>query len=128
LEVNCHDNCKTFNYSLTVGPYEDCGTYEFTNTASFTTNDTGTTGSDSWTIDVNVRCAGDCTLTYGYWKTHSKYGPATPPDATWNQLPTGRTPLLPQWPDYIQVLRTNRRAATRITCWRTSISRPSSTS
>lgn len=76
------DQPKTFSYSLTVGPYADCGTYQYKNTASFTTKDTGTTGSSSWTVDVNVPCEGGCTLTPGYWKTHSNYGPA-PYDDTW---------------------------------------------
>ena len=30
-----------------------------------------------------------CTLTIGYWKTHSFYGPATPADPTWDLLPSG---------------------------------------
>ena len=37
---------------------------------------------------VNVTCtpppAPGCTATLGYWKTHSTYGPASKPDATWN--------------------------------------------
>lgn len=76
---------KTFEYSLTVGPYETCGEYTFVNIASFTTNDTGATGSDDHTVNVDVPCAGGCTLTQGYWKTHSKYGPA-PYDDTWAGL------------------------------------------
>lgn len=76
---------KTFKYSLTVGPYDVCDDYTFTNTASFTTNDTQTTGSDDHTVTVNVPCGGGCTLTQGYWKTHSKYGPA-PYDDTWNNV------------------------------------------
>lgn len=32
------------------------------------------------TEEVNT---GGCTLTQGYWKTHSSHGPATPPDAIW---------------------------------------------
>lgn len=34
---------------------------------------------------MNVPCATGCTLTPGYWKTHSKYGPA-PYDDTWAQV------------------------------------------
>ena len=79
---------KTFTYSLSVGPYDVCGMHQFTNTASFVTNDTGASGSDSWTVTVNVPCAGGCTLTQGYWKTHSEYGPA-PYDDTWDMLPDG---------------------------------------
>jgi len=30
-----------------------------------------------------------CTLTQGYWKTHSEYGPAAHPDDTWDLLPDG---------------------------------------
>jgi hypothetical protein len=76
----------TFNYSLLVGPYttEDCDVpQEFNNTATFTTTDTGATGSDDWTVIVNLICEFGCTLTQGYWKTHSLDGPAGPPDPTW---------------------------------------------
>lgn len=73
---------KTFNYSIYVGPYDTCGEYEFVNVASFVTNDTGVTGSDSWTVLVDVPCGGGCTLTQGYWKTHSVFGPA-PADDAW---------------------------------------------
>lgn len=76
--------CKsaTFTYARNVGPYDTCGDYTVDNTATFTTNDTGTTGSDSWTVQVNVPCSGGCTLTQGYWKTHSLHGPA-PYDDAW---------------------------------------------
>jgi hypothetical protein len=66
----------TFNYSRSIGPYEECGDYTVKNTATFRTTDTEITGSDSWTITVHVPCVGGCTLSQGYWKTHSKYGPA----------------------------------------------------
>lgn len=79
------DAPKTFTYSYTVGPYTTCGDFTVDNTASFVTNDTGATGSSSWTVNVNVPCAGGCTLTQGYWKTHSQYGPA-PYDDTWAQI------------------------------------------
>src|SRR4030095_15540828 len=60
-------NPKVFNYSLTfTGPA--AGTCaNFTNTAKFTTNDTGATGSDSATASV---CNFNAALTPGYWKTH----------------------------------------------------------
>jgi len=64
------------SYSCPIGPYTSCGQYSFTNTASFTTNDNGETGSDFCTVAVNVPCQTGCTLTQGYWKTHSSYGPA----------------------------------------------------
>ena len=48
--------------------------------------------TDTNTIHVVVHCDGGCTLTQGYWKTHSTYGPASKPDATWNLLPGGAGP------------------------------------
>lgn len=72
---------KTFTYTSDVGPYQACGQYEFVNTATFVTNDTGATGADSWVILADVPCNG-CTLTLGYWRTHSIYGPA-PTDDGW---------------------------------------------
>ena len=86
--VCLNDAPKTFEYSHWVGPYGTCGDYTVDNIASFVTNDTGAEGSDDWTVDVNVPCAGGCTLTQGYWKTHSDYGPA-PYDDTWALLPSG---------------------------------------
>ena len=78
---------KTFTYSRTVGPYSVCGDYTVNNTASFEAQDTQTTGSDSWTVNVNVPCAGGCSLTIGYWKTHAGFGPQA--DMV--------SPLLPQY-------------------------------
>ena len=78
--------CKqtaSYTYDLTVGPYDVCGNYNFVNVASFLSNDQGKTGSDDHTIAVTIPCGG-CTLTQGYWKTHSIYGPAAHPDDTWN--------------------------------------------
>jgi hypothetical protein len=86
LGTVCADEAPAmFEYPRYIGPYEECGNYEVPNTASFVTNDTKTEGSDSWTVDVNVPCDGGCTLTQGYWKTHSMYGPA-PYDDTWAQI------------------------------------------
>ena len=83
LGTVCTDT--TFTYSRTIGPYEECGEYQVENTADFVTNDTGTEGEDSWIIDISVPCDHGCTLTPGYWKTHSKYGPA-PYDDNWAEL------------------------------------------
>jgi hypothetical protein len=66
---------KTYTYDRTIGPYTTCGDYKIDNTATFTTNTSGTTGSSSWTVDANVPCGGGCTLTIGYWKTHAGLGP-----------------------------------------------------
>jgi hypothetical protein len=85
------DAPKTFDYSLTFGKHPDadvqleCGDNTHTNTASFETNDTGATGQDDWTVNANVACGQGCTLTQGYWKTHSDRGPA-PYDNAWKNL------------------------------------------
>jgi hypothetical protein len=69
-------------YSLTAGPYYICGDYTKDNVASLVTNDTGATRTDNWSIAVHVPCVTGCTLTPGYWKTHSAFGPA-PYDDAW---------------------------------------------
>ena len=79
----------TFTYTLPVGPYAACdpsgaGT-AFVNTASFSAP-SGATGTSSWAIAVQVPCTSSgCTLTQGYWKTHSRQGPA-PYDPRWRNL------------------------------------------
>jgi hypothetical protein len=87
VQICVDDQTKTINYSVTIGPYtpEDCGVLiGIDNTASFETNDTKATGEGSWKIEVDVVCT--CTLTQGYWKTHSEYGKA-PYDDNWAELP-----------------------------------------
>jgi hypothetical protein len=85
------DSPKTFTYSKTIGPYteEQCGDHTVDNTASFLTNDTGTTGSADASVDVTVVCEppAGCTRTIGYWKTHAGFGPQA--DVV--------SPLLPIW-------------------------------
>jgi len=102
----------TFTYSLEIGPFsepDDCGNRTVDNTATIVTNGTGTTVEDTWTIDVNVPCEGGCTLTQGYWKTHSEYGPA-PYDDTWAMLPAGAdTIFFLSEQSYYQVLWTSPR-------------------
>ena len=82
---------KTFTYTRTFGPFttDECGDHTFDNTASFETTDTGATGEDSWQVIVTVACPTGCTLTQGYWKTHSEYGPAKKADPTWDLLADG---------------------------------------
>jgi len=99
------DSSFTFNYTHTIGPYQACGDFTVDNTATFTSNDSGSTGSASWTVNVNVPCAGGCSLTPGYWKTHSSYGPA-PYDNTWASLGENTTFFL-SGKTYYQVLWTN---------------------
>jgi hypothetical protein len=77
----------TFSYSLNIGPYDQCGQYQVINTATITEIDSGATQSASWPVNVTVPCQG-CTLSQGYWKAHSEYGPASYDD-TWALLPNG---------------------------------------
>ncbi|HLE88624.1 MAG TPA: hypothetical protein VI733_01060, partial [Candidatus Limnocylindria bacterium] len=81
----------TFTYTTDIGPFEVCGPYEFTNTASFVTtddvNDTDESGSSTYTIFIDVPCPEGCTLTWGYWKTHNEsFWGGAPPDPTWELL------------------------------------------
>jgi hypothetical protein len=48
------DAPKTFTYSTTVGPFNDCGSKTVNNVASFKTNDSGAVGSASDSIAVTV--------------------------------------------------------------------------
>lgn len=82
VKVCASDALKTLTYSRDI-VYYDPGTYPVENTASFVSNDTQATSSASYNITVNVPVEG-CTLTYGYWKTHSIYGPAAHPDDAWD--------------------------------------------
>lgn len=88
-EVCVGEAPHTFEYTKSFGPFpNECVTYEFDNTASFVTNDNQETGEATSSIEIEVKCEneGGCTLTQGYWKTHSEYGPA-PSDDTWALLP-----------------------------------------
>jgi hypothetical protein len=77
---------KTFPlYTRTVGPYTTCGDRTVENTASFVTDDSQGSGSDSETVIVHVPCEEGCTYTQGYWKTHSHHGPA-PEDPDWYNI------------------------------------------
>jgi hypothetical protein len=96
---------KTFTYSRTVGAYATCGDYSVDNVASVTAQDSGATGNDGWTVGIKVPCAGGCSLTPGYWKTHSSYGPA-PYDDTW-ALVGENTTFFSSGKSYYQVLWTS---------------------
>ena len=81
----------TFTYSRTF-QFAECGPYTYTNTARLTTNDSGTTDSDTHTVNINVTCPDlGCTLTPGYWKTHGKstFASGPPYDPTWNAFKNG---------------------------------------
>ncbi|KHG64665.1 hypothetical protein QT17_11065 [Thermus sp. 2.9] len=110
--VSAAEAPRTFTYTLNVGPYA-CGPqdseYTFTNTATLTTNDTQKQTNSSWTVSVRVpACAQGCTLTQGYWKTHTKYGPAKPRDDAWDLItPDGEdSPFFLSGQSYYRVLWT----------------------
>jgi hypothetical protein len=79
---------KTFSFDRALY-CPDYGTTLIENDARFATNDTPLTGTAS--ADLSVKCdppPTGCTLTQGYWKTHSEFGPA-PFDEDWNAYVTG---------------------------------------
>ena len=80
---------QTFTYSVPV-PSSACGSFDMPNTVNLLDPHTGANvGSATDTVHVTVTCphTNGCTLTQGYWKTHSIYGPAAKPDPAWNLLP-----------------------------------------
>ena len=77
------DHSQTFTYSRTITA-ETCDSFNVENTA--TVVDGTVLDSDTVNIHVTVHCNQGCTLTQGYWKTHSARGPA-PLDDTWNLAP-----------------------------------------
>lgn len=76
---------KSFTYTRTVsyGHFPTCGDFTLDNTATFTTNDSGTTGSDSWSVLVHVPCLEGCTP--GFWQGGSglQLWDGIAPDAPW---------------------------------------------
>ncbi|MDF1562791.1 MAG: hypothetical protein P1V51_07095 [Deltaproteobacteria bacterium] len=105
LGALCFDTApQTFSYSLYLGS-ETCGTTTVENVASFVTDDTATAGQDSWIVTIELACGDGCTLTPGYWKTHSSIGPA-PYDDTWAQLPSGADTLFYDTLSYYDALWT----------------------
>jgi hypothetical protein len=66
-------NPKDFTYSRTIPiPATDCLSYD--NTATFTTNDTQTTGSDKQTVTVCRVPPADGALTMGFWQNKNGQG------------------------------------------------------
>lgn len=57
-------------------------------------------------LTTTVFNEGGCTYTYGYWKTHSEYGPASKPDPTWDILGGPDTPFFLSGQSYYEVLNT----------------------
>jgi hypothetical protein len=88
VTVYLYQSPYTENYTCPVGPFSDesCNDTSHVNRVSFETADFAFTGSDSCTVEVRLfGCGEACTLTPGYWKTHSQLGPA-PYDDTWALL------------------------------------------
>ncbi len=92
----------TFKYPR-LFKYTACGMYNEENIAAFVTNDTGATGSSSWTVNVNVACDQICTLTPGYWKTHFSDGPEAF-DSIWVSKVGGDTMFFGTGSTYYQIL------------------------
>lgn len=87
----CYDHLPyQRSYTFDFGPYsepDDCGSFVVTNLCAFISGDNGDMGKATYDLPVTVACSlsGGCTLTFGYWKTHSGYGPA-PYDDNWENL------------------------------------------
>jgi hypothetical protein len=79
------DHSATYHYSREVA-VAHCGSFDVNNTAEVW--DGVLLASASANVHVNVDCDHGCTLTQGYWKTHSERGPA-PYDDTWALLANG---------------------------------------
>ena len=81
-------------------------TASFTNEACVTGERNSVTVGDCDPSTVVIEAPG-CTHTWGYWKTHSEYGPA-PYDDTWAMLPNGAdTPFFGTGRTYYEILQTS---------------------
>jgi hypothetical protein len=89
------DGSLSTSYHRTLGPFHGCGEFSDTNTVTVTdlahaAHPHGhVLDAASATVHINVPCVHGCTLTQGYWKTHSEFGPA-PYDNSWASLPGGQ--------------------------------------
>jgi hypothetical protein len=84
----CYDETlpKLFAYTFPVTPTEeDCDGFWVNNTARQVEQDSDRFTEDEWAIWIIVNCPEGCTLTQGYWKTHSNLGPA-PYDEAWGNI------------------------------------------
>ncbi|OHA15059.1 MAG: hypothetical protein A3H57_02195 [Candidatus Taylorbacteria bacterium RIFCSPLOWO2_02_FULL_43_11] len=105
--VTVGESPKQFHYTRTV-VYTDaeCGDHNVLNTATLITNDTQTTDTASEDVLVHIDCPQGCTLTQGYWKTHSIYGPAAHPDEAWANVGGPDAPFYLSGQTWIQVFKT----------------------
>lgn len=89
--ANLHDS-KTFTYTRDITA-ESCDAFDVVNTVDVVHEAPAPVfATATHKLHVAVQCEAGCTLTQGYWKTHSSYGPASKPDATWNLLPGAAGP------------------------------------
>jgi hypothetical protein len=102
---------QTFQYSVIV-PSATCGSFDLPNVVTLKDTATGSsvaTATD--TVHVTVNCppppSAGCTLTQGYWKTHSIYGPAAKPDATWNLVGGPNATFFLSGQTWLQVFNTS---------------------
>ena len=97
----------TYNYSSNIiADNLQCGDNTINNTASLVSDD-GNTKTSSAAVHVTVACSSGCTLTQGYWKTHSRQGPA-PYDNNWANLGSlqENTPFFLSNQTWLQVFKT----------------------
>ena len=100
---------QTYQYSVSV-PSGTCGSFDMPNTVRLIDHATGAVvASASDTVHVTVTCphVNGCTLTQGYWKTHSIYGPASKPDPTWNLVGGPNAAFFSSGQTWLQVFNTS---------------------
>jgi hypothetical protein len=101
--INNSVNVDDTNNAGDAGPFSSSTSYTYTRTFTCdgdegthpntaTIVETGQSDDASVTVTCTPPPDPGCTYTQGYWKTHSKYGPASKPDDTWNLLPGGLGP------------------------------------
>jgi hypothetical protein len=101
------DDPATFEYDYIVSVTDaHCEGLVVENIASFVASDSGATGEASHLVEVEVACETGCTLTQGYWKTHSSYGPAKKTDETWDLVGGPDAPFFLSGQSYYEVLWT----------------------
>jgi hypothetical protein len=103
------ETTRTFHYTLPIGPFTGCGPFLVENTATATANDTLSARSSTWSVLGQVPCSNGCSLSAGYWKTHSEHGPA-PYDDAWALVNGGAdAPFFGSGATYLQVMSASPR-------------------
>jgi hypothetical protein len=94
---------QTFTYTRTI-IQSVCGEYVVSNTATVTGSDTGAQASSAWDVAVHVPCNNGCTLTQGYWKTHTEASKHY--DDTWASVGGSNAAFFLSGKTYAQVMTT----------------------